>query len=404
MHVADVWTDARLTGRAQDEDHSAELTDILRVSIVDRLDQLSRYADAWNALSYEVPPRLPTASYAWASAFFEHFVTAGKTWCCFFAHKGDHLLGVLPLTVSRGARLRLAWLSTPMSGHMIAVSPLLFPGQESDVLRALLDAAWARYPDAVWIEIRDLPANTPLLEHADEHWHLKISNRSGRYLWVGGDQGQYQSSLSKNFRSNQRKATNKLRKLRGVDVEFVSEPDASNAQLAEFIPVEASGWKGRRGTAIQMSSELIAFYKTLTTRLAKAGWLEWHFLRAEGRVIAANLAVRFNRSIIVWKLGYDEDYRRYSPGGLLFQALLDRAFADPEIDEVNLLTNAPWYDNWEMAERQYHRIRFYRRRRLVSVFLGFVPDGLISVAYRSKTIRAIARAGVRWMRRVVSQS
>lgn len=373
------------------------MINILQISIIDHIDDLNKYADSWNALSYKVPPRLPTSSYAWVSTYFEHSLTAGETWCCIFAHDNDHLVGVLPLIVSRRTKAGLAWLSTPMGSHLKAVSPLLSPGKESDVLRALLNAAWSRHPGVVWIEISDLAANSSLLEYVGDYLHLTISRRTGRYLRVDGNQNKYQSSLSRNFQSNQRKAVNKLRKLKGVETTFITGRDASSTQLSEFIPVEASGWKGRRGTAIQMSSDLIAFYTTLTTRFADAGWLEWHFLKAQGQVIAANLAIHFNRSIIVWKLGYDENYKRYSPGGMLFQFLLDRVFADPDIDEINLLTNASWYDNWKMEKREYYRIRFYKKQRPLSILLGFIPNGLVIKPCHSKTARSVMRAARRRM-------
>jgi len=402
VSCSDPCVDLRPATRRANAGESEEGTGPLRVRVVDRMEELHEYADAWNALSYEVPPRLPTSSYAWVSTCFEHSLKAHEAWCCVLACHGDHLVGVLPLVVSRMALFGCTRLHTPMGGHIIAVSPLVLPGEEeATVLRALLDAAWARHPDAVWIELRDVAANVPFLRHVHEHWHREISRRTGRYLRVDGDPGLYQASLSRNFRSNQRKAANKLRKLNGVDTAFVLGPEASSAQLPEFLPVEAAGWKGREGTAIQKSSALVAFYTTLTMRLADAGWLEWHFLRAEGRAIAANLGVRFNRSIIVWKLGYDEGYRQCSPGGMLFQSLLDRAFADPDIEEVNLLTDASWYDNWRMDEREYYRIRLYRRGRPVSILLGFVLDGATGVLRRSKTVRFLVRTGWRFMQRCI---
>ena len=404
MSSSDPCVDLRPATRRPNAGDSAEWTGTLRVCVVDRMEELHEYADAWNALSCEAPPRLPTSSYAWVSTYFEHSLTAHEAWCCILACHGDHLVGVLPLVVSRMALFGCTRLRTPMSGHIIAVSPLVLPGEEAVVLRALLNAAWVRYPDAVWIELRDLAAHIPFLTYVNEHLHREISRRTGRYLRVNGDPNQYQTSLSRNFRSNQRKAANKLRKLSGVETAFVTEPKASSAQLSEFLPVEAAGWKGREGTAIQNSSALVAFYTTLTTRLADAGWLEWHFLRAEGRTIAANLAVHFNRSIIVWKLGYDEGYKQYSPGGMLFQCLLDRAFADPDMEEVNLLTEASWYDNWRMDEREYYRIRFYRRERPGSILLGFVPDGVTRALRRSKTVRFLVRTGWRAVQRFVRSS
>ena len=404
MNGSSMYTDSHLAEQDPSVDISPELTDVLRISVVASVEELSGYAESWNALSYEVPPRIPTSSYAWVSACLEHFVAADETWRCIFAHRGERLVGVLPLIVSRKMRIGLTWLRTPMHGHLIALSPLLFPGEEADTLRALLRAAWASYPGLVWIEVSDLPANSPVLAHLDDHVHLELKRRTGRYVRVDGDQDRYQSSLSKNFRSNQRKAANKLAKLNGVETAFLTGQEASSSQLFEFIPVEASGWKGRSGTAIQQSSALIAFYRTLTSRLASAGWLEWHFLRADGRVLAANLAVHFNRSIVVWKLGFDEGKKHCSPGGMLFQSLLDRAFADPDIDEINLVTNASWYDHWRMEEREYYRIRFYQKRRPLSILLGFVPDCVVYLPLRNRTVRSVVRAGWRWKQRVFRRS
>jgi CelD/BcsL family acetyltransferase involved in cellulose biosynthesis len=391
--------DSHSKKRAREMDDPGEPTGIVRTLVIDRLDELEQYADAWNALSYDAPPRLPTSSHAWISTHFEHALRTDQTWCCILAHINDRLAGVLPLVVSRRSKVGLEWLSTPMSGHIIAVSPLLLPGKESMLLGALLKAAWTSHPDAVWIQLSDLAAGSSCAEYLGNHLNLKIKTRTGRYLRVDAEQERYQSSLSRNFRSNQHKAANKLKKLHGVETTIVTGRQASSAQLSEFIPVEASGWKGRAGTAIQQSSDLIAFYTTLTRRLAEAGWLEWHFLRAEGHTIAANLAIHFNRAIFVWKLGYDEKYRRLSPGGMLFQFLLDQAFADPDIDEVNLLTNASWYDNWKMEEREYYRIRIYHGHRPLSILFGLIPNTLIYVPVRNKRLRSFIRAGLRQIRK-----
>lgn len=375
----------------QKPDTTSRSVETFQVFVVDQLAGLDEHADAWNTLALQAPPQLPGSSYAWLSAFFEHSVQPGETWRCIFAYEKDQLAGVLPLIIKRknAAFLNSHILSIPKDDHTIAVSPLLAPGKEAAVLNALIKTAWSIQPDALWIEMNDIAANSCLLHHLNHYIHLNLSHREGAYLPVTGDQDTYQSSLSKNFRSNQRKAENKLNKMADVEYEFLSGAEASVDHLTEFLPVEASGWKGREGTAIQQSADLIAFYKTLTDRLANAGWLEWHFLRAEGKTIAANLAVRFNHAIIVWKLGYEEAYSRSSPGGLLFQKLLDRNFPNQQIDEINLLTEAPWYDNWKMAKREYYGLRIYNSHTLRSILLGFIPNSIYNLARRNKLIRAV---------------
>lgn len=371
----------------------------IRTAVITDPDELKEYRDAWNALSRQVAPKIPTSSYAWISAYFEYLLASGQSWCCITAQIDHELVGVLPLVVSRIPKLGIEWLKTPMSGHIIAVSPLLSHSNTGQILSSLLETAWISHPNAIWLQISDLPARAPCAEYLSTQLHLKIKTRIGRFLRVDTDQRVYQASLSRNFRSNQHKAANKLKKLTAAETTFLCGADASEEQLTEFMSVEASGWKGRAGTAILKSNELCAFYRTLARRLAAAGWLEWHFLRADSRTIAGNLAIRFDGVITVWKLGYDEDYKHYSPGGMLFQALLDRAFADPEIDEVDLLTNAAWYDNWRMDAREYHRIRIYNGRRFRSVVLGLIPNAMGYVPLRNRRLRSYLRALVEWFRK-----
>jgi len=152
-----------------------------------------------------------------------------------------------------------------------------------------------------------------------------------------------------------------------------------------------ASWKGREGTAIKCSEQMSSFYSTLVNRLYESGWLEWHILRTEGRAIAVNLAIHVQQGILLWKLGYDDAYAKCSPGGMLFQKLLERVFPVSEIAEINLLTDAKWYDNWNMARREYREIRFYHTKRLRSVLLGLIPDQLMTIARKNDLLRSTVR-------------
>jgi len=83
---------------------------------------------------------------------------------------------------------------------------------------------------------------------------------------------------------------------------------------------------------------------------------------------------------------------------MLFQALVDRTFPDPDIDEINLLTDAPWYGNWRMEQREFLRVRLYRRRP-GSLLLGFVPDSVVARARRSPALRSVVQTVRRWLKR-----
>src|SRR5437899_1871656 len=79
--------------------------------------------------------------------------------------------------------------------------------------------------------------------------------------------------------------------------------------------------------------------------------LEWRFMTGDGSTTAANLAIRMPKSLVIWKLGYNDTYPRCSPGSILFEELVKREIGARTIDEINLTTDQPWYDNWEMRRR-----------------------------------------------------
>ena len=55
------------------------------------------------------------------------------------------------------------------------------------------------------------------------------------------------------------------------------------------------------------------------------GWLGWLFLSVDGKTIAAYMAMRCCRSLVLWKTGYDEAYAEYGPGSLVTERAIQRA-------------------------------------------------------------------------------
>lgn len=340
---------------------------MLRTEAIDSLTALEPYADAWNRLCLIASQQNPVLSHAWVATHLEHRLQPQTTWCCFLAWSGGQLVGVLPLIaqVRRMVGRRYQILTTPTDGHTYTGDALAMPGREQDVIPALLAEAARRFPHHLYIEL-------PRVTETSVERTLSSSNRKatvqpagrGHYLPIQGSFDQYRASLSRRFRSELNHKANKLRKLPGLSVRFLSGAAASPELLPRFMEVEARSWKGAEGTAILSSPELVAFYQTLTRRLAAAGWLEWHLLNVGERTIAANLAVRFNSTVVVWKLGYDAEYAKCSPGNMLFEHLVKHAYDSGNISEINLLTDYAWYKQWRMQPRSYLRVRIYPPRFL----------------------------------------
>lgn len=204
--------------------------------------------------------------------------------------------------------------------------------------------------------------------------------------------------FSQNFRKNLRKQEARLHSLADVQFIFVAGGDAQPEHFDQFVELEASGWKGKAGTAITSLNATLGYYRDLVAGLTDDGQTEWHFLMAENRVIGAHFGVRIRQVLNLIKIAYDESYAPYGPGNMLFLEMLRRESVQQLSREIDCLTDMPWHVNWRMSRRSYVTITLFPQTA-VPVVLGYLPAITADALRRSKALRGIVRAVRRWWRR-----
>jgi hypothetical protein len=153
------------------------------------------------------------------------------------------------------------------------------------------------------------------------------------------------------------------------------------------MKIEASGWKGRDGGAIQLDPKLIQFYSALTERLAKLGWLEWQFIEAEGKTVAAHLGVRCGHVLNLMKIAYDESYSSYSPSNVLILQIIRHTYETRSYSEINFQSFGKWQKNWGVSARKYYNLTVYPRTP-ISFIRGYIPRRLRAALRNSPWLMA----------------
>jgi hypothetical protein len=87
-------------------------------------------------------------------------------------------------------------------------------------------------------------------------------------------------------------------------------------RIAE-LALEAAGWKGRAGTALANDLGAGRFFAEALRRAFSAGALLFHRLRLGDRPIAMIVNFIEGGAAYCFKIAYDEEFARYSPGVLL---------------------------------------------------------------------------------------
>lgn len=136
-------------------------------------------------------------------------------------------------------------------------------------------------------------------------------------------------------------------------VSFMSARTASEieAAFATFIALEASGWKGRGGSALQRRRSTHDFARIAVTHLAHRGVATIDVLRVGDRPAAALIRFDHGGLSVPWKIAYDEAFAASSPGKQLMadetrRWLRDRMTSrvDPVCEPDNALMTSLWTD------------------------------------------------------------
>lgn len=112
------------------------------------------------------------------------------------------------------------------------------------------------------------------------------------------------------------------------------DPEALERWLADFLDLEASGWKGRAGTAIACRADERRFFEAVARGAYARGRLMILSLELDGRPIALKFNLLTDPSQaggFAIKMAYDEGFAEYSPGMLLQLENVRRIHAEPRL-------------------------------------------------------------------------
>jgi CelD/BcsL family acetyltransferase involved in cellulose biosynthesis len=136
-----------------------------------------------------------------------------------------------------------------------------------------------------------------------------------------------------------RRQRNRLAEHGAVQFDVARAPGDVAAAIEIFLELEASGWKGKRGTALGQDAGDAAFIRHATSALAETGSCEIVTLRAGDTPVASAIVLRHLDRAFYFKLGVDERFAKFSPGVQLTLELTRHLCADPAIRMVDSTAN-----------------------------------------------------------------
>jgi CelD/BcsL family acetyltransferase involved in cellulose biosynthesis len=141
---------------------------------------------------------------------------------------------------------------------------------------------------------------------------------------------------SRNLRSQVGRRRRGLEKEGELELRPVTGGEALDAELDAFFALEASGWKGRKGTAIASDPALEALYRGYAESASAQGCLRMYMLELNGKLVAADYGCVHDDCGYLIKTAFDEELGRFAPG-LVLRAGVLRASIDEGLGRYDFL-------------------------------------------------------------------
>jgi CelD/BcsL family acetyltransferase involved in cellulose biosynthesis len=269
-----------------------------------------------------------------------------------------HVGGAEIATVTHGPDLLMALPLVRKRTHLASwVTPLTASGlphvNEESAVQAFLHAQTQP------VQLQAIPGDGPFLaalKKQSAHFAVLESWQRAGLKPVGT----FADWLHSNFDQKRRKEFKRLRNRLGEQGELVTEVLTAGVDpkpfVDDFMKLEAGGWKGKKGTAINANPNLVKALHEAATGLHQVGKLRFWNLKLAGKPIATLFAIVENGHAWLGKIAYDEDYSKYSPGAMIILDCTESFFNEPHIKQVDssAIPNHPlidriWRDRLPMA-------------------------------------------------------
>lgn len=271
------------------------------------------------------------------------------------------LIGLLPLTVQpRYGRIPARHIGNWAHYQCFMGTPLIASGHETEFWRALITALdtsnWAEGFLSISGLLADGPVHRGLVAAAEYearsapvvHEHSRAALNSEltpeQYL---------EAAVRSKKRKEYRRLSNRLSEL-GVVTHQTLQGAADLPHWVEaFLRLEAAGWKGETGAALGNAAETDAFFRIMMAGALAAGRLDFKRMDVNGQPIA--MLINFLTPPGSWsfKIAYDENLARFSPGVLIEIENLRGVLENPLIEWMDscAIENHPMIDRLWMERR-----------------------------------------------------
>ena len=357
----------------------------MTVHLIDDISDLDRWLVPWSELLQNVSTENVFYDSIFLIPAIKHLASSGEVAIWILEDEGN-LIALMPIKVEDGpkwmpGKILTNWLHL----HCYLGNPLVRQGFEVEFLRRFYQwfgqrenrFSHARVFCWQWIQINS-DLGQALGQGPESFPESYLIRKQKRPFYERGRDGAI--ALKENMSSKYRKEFNrKWNRLQDIgEVRFKSQSHVSDPDewKQNFLTLEGSGWKGRQGSSIRSSEKETLFFDEIFRAGIEQNRVLTSCLYLNEKLIAGAFDLRSQQGSFCFKICYDEEHSKMSPGALLQLRFAEEVQQNEELDFVDSCSGS---ENTPLGRIWAGRIEI---GNYISAGSGFYRDLMLKVGSR----------------------
>ena len=286
------------------------------------------------------------SSYEWYRELLKYALKPGASPVIITAEENDSLV-ILPLQIYyRDGKKHLGALTTVYSHNF---TPIVFSENSfnDELIIHCIDYAIQNYqPMIIDIEPidRDSLFTNALIEGIQRSMLTDTYFRFGNWLHHEIESfAHYKGSLQTQLKNTVERRQKKLDKNHVWEFKLYTKINEIEPAYQEYKYLYKLRWKKDEGNS--------DFIDAIVLDLAEKEQLRLGILYIDNNPAAAQIWINTNKTAAIFKLAYDEGYKKYSPGTLLTHKMAEYSIEQDKVTKLDFLSGDDYYKRQWMSER-----------------------------------------------------
>ena len=344
---------------------------MLTIEVIKDFNSFVNLKSDWNNLLSKSDCDVPYLTHEWLTTWWECFGDKNEL-LILLVKKNNNLIAAAPLMISETKKYSLKLRHIGFIGNDLCyrLNFLLTEVPETS-LEKIFDSL---IKECRWdlIELINIPTDssgyklTKYLFNNKYHRQIFYGEKESLitpYIKTNGHWNEYLSQLNNNFIKNLRWNKNRLQKLGANLYQYNTKNKTHSLQqiLADIFEIAKNTWQYQKGTSIVSTTCEKKFYTLLSQRFDESYGLYLSLLKKGGNGISFRYEIKYNEKLYNLKIGYDQQYKMYSPG-IVLQALCFEEWFKIRLSEIDMggtLDSAK--KHWTKLTKEHRNILIFKK-------------------------------------------